>query len=193
MGKIIGLVIIVGIAVGGYFFFQDKKPMPEETNKDPILVDISLVIQEVLTVLSGEAKQRGITLKFEVPKKSLPRIRVIRGHVFEAIENLVSNGLRYSHEGGTVTVTVRTKKDSLEIKVADTGIGIPQVDQEKIFSKFFRASNAVRSFTDGSGLGLSVVKSYVEENGGAVSFESQENVGTTFIITLPIAKEDGGK
>lgn len=158
--------------------------------EEPVSVDISSVIQEVLAVLSGEAKQRGIMLKFEVPKKSLPRVRVIRSHVFEAIENLVSNGLRYSHEGGTVTVTVRAKKGSLEIRVADSGIGIPQVDQEKIFSKFFRASNAVRSFTDGSGLGLSVVKSYVEENGGTVSFESQENVGTTFIITLPVAKEN---
>ena len=117
---------------------------------------------------------------------------VTREHIFEAIENLISNGLRYSREGGTVTITIQSdqKKEILEIRVADTGIGIPKVDQEKIFSKFFRASNAVRSFTDGSGLGLSVVKSYVEENGGTVRFESEENMGSTFIITLPLAKED---
>ena len=153
--------------------------------EEHIPVDMTLVIQEVIAALSGEAKQRGISLTFVKPKKALPQVLVTRGHMFEAVENLVSNALRYSQEKGKVTVSVCAKKGVLEIRVSDTGIGIPQVDQPKIFSKFFRASNAVRSFTDGSGLGLSVVKSYVEENGGTVDFESEENVGTTFVISLP--------
>ncbi len=153
--------------------------------EERIPVDMTLVIQEVIAALSGEAKQRGISLAFVNPKKALPQVLVTRGHMFEAVENLVSNALRYSQEKGKVTVSVCAKKGVLEIRVSDTGIGIPQVDQPKIFSKFFRASNAVRSFTDGSGLGLSVVKSYVEENGGTVDFESEENVGTTFVISLP--------
>lgn len=163
-----------------------------KTNEESILVDIPSVIQEVLHTLSGEAKRHAVSMIFESPKKSVPKVWVTREHIFEAIENLISNGLRYSREGGTVTITLQSdpKKEILEIQVADTGIGIPKADQEKIFSKFFRASNAVRSFTDGSGLGLSVVKSYVEENGGTVRFESEENVGSTFIITLPLAKED---
>ncbi|MBP7811722.1 MAG: PAS domain-containing protein [Candidatus Moranbacteria bacterium] len=160
-----------------------------KVNEESSLVDMTKVIQEVVTILSGEAKQRGITLTFTTPEKSLPLVRITRGHMFEAIENLVSNALRYSREQGKVTVTLCVKEHMLEIRVSDTGIGIPQADQVKIFSKFFRASNAVRSFTDGSGLGLSVVKSYVEENGGRVSFESQENVGTTFLIELPVPKE----
>lgn len=157
--------------------------------EEPVLVDMISVIQEAIVALTGEAKQRGIELTFVVPKKALPQVRVTRGHMFEAIENLVSNALRYSQEQGKVTITLRVRECMLEIRVSDTGIGIPQTDQAKIFSKFFRASNAVRSFTDGSGLGLSVVKSYVEENGGNVSFESQENVGTTFLIRLPIPEE----
>lgn len=163
-----------------------------KTNEESVLVDISSVIQEVLHTLSGEAKQHAVSMIFEPPKKSVPKVWVTREHIFEAIENLISNGLRYSREGGAVTITIQSnlKKEILEIRVADTGIGIPKADQEKIFSKFFRASNAVRSFTDGSGLGLSVVKSYVEENGGTVRFESEENMGSTFIITLPLAKED---
>lgn len=159
-----------------------------KVNEESSLVDMTEVIQEVVTILSGEAKQRGITLTFTMPEKSLPPVRITRGHMFEAIENLVSNALRYSREGGLVTITVYSKKEGIEIRVTDTGIGIPEADQTKIFSKFFRASNAVRSFTDGSGLGLSVVKSYVEENGGTVSFESEENVGTTFIINLPLGE-----
>lgn len=159
-----------------------------KVNEESVLVDMTEVIQEVVTTLSGEAKQRGMTLTFTMPEKPLPPVRVTRGHMFEAIENLVSNALRYSREGGSVTITVGSQKGKLEIRVADTGIGIPEADQTKIFSKFFRASNAVRSFTDGSGLGLSVVKSYVEENGGTVSFESKENVGTTFIINLPLGE-----
>ena len=157
--------------------------------EEPVLVDMTSVIQEAIVSLTGEAKQRGIELTFAVPKKALPQVRVTRGHMFEAIENLVSNALRYSQEQGGVTITLCVRERMLEIRVSDTGIGIPQTDQAKIFSKFFRASNAVRSFTDGSGLGLSVVKSYVEENGGNVSFESQENVGTTFLIRLPIPEE----
>ncbi len=159
-----------------------------KVNEESVLVDMTEVIQEVVTTLSGEAKQRGMTLTFTMPEKPLPPVRVTRGHMFEAIENLVSNALRYSREGGLVTITVGSQKGKLEIRVTDTGIGIPEADQTKIFSKFFRASNAVRSFTDGSGLGLSVVKSYVEENGGTVSFESKENVGTTFIIKLPLGE-----
>ena len=159
-----------------------------KVNEESSLVDMTEVIQEVVTILSGEAKQRGITLTFTMPEKSLPPVRITRGHMFEAIENLVSNALRYSREGGLVTITVYSKKEGIEIRVTDTGIGIPEADQTKIFSKFFRASNAVRSFTDGSGLGLSVVKSYVEENGGTVSVESEENVGTTFIINLPLGE-----
>ena len=77
----------------------------------------------------------------------------------------------------------------MEIAVSDNGIGIPKEDQEKIFSKFFRAANAVRFFTDGSGLGLSVVKYYVEESGGTIRFESKENKGTTFFVSIPLRTE----
>ena len=159
-------------------------------NEENAWVDIGSVIQEVIATLSGEAQKRKILLIFEEPKVAFPKVFVARGHIFEAIENLISNALRYNRSDGKVSILVDVKNDNLEIRITDTGIGIPQEDQSKIFSKFFRASNAVRSFTDGSGLGLSVVKSYVEESGGTVRFESQENIGTTFIMSLPITEEN---
>jgi signal transduction histidine kinase len=72
------------------------------------------------------------------------------------------------------------------LTVADTGIGIPKGDESKVFSKFFRSENAVLKETEGSGLGLSVVKSYLEESGAKISFESEENVGTTFSVEFPL-------
>lgn len=147
--------------------------------------DIAKLISEVIETLSGEAAQRGVTVSY-APPEGLPLIRITQKHIFDAIENLVSNAIRYNRQDGTIEVSVQSVPDAIEIRIADTGIGIPLEDQPKLFSKFFRASNAVRSFTDGSGLGLSVVKSYVEENGGSVSFESQEGVGATFMVRLPI-------
>ena len=75
----------------------------------------------------------------------------------------------------------------LLLTITDTGIGIPNKDRDSIFSKFSRASNAVNRYADGSGLGLFVVKSYVEGWGGTIWFESREDSGTTFYILLPVS------
>lgn len=147
--------------------------------------DIAELIRKVIETLAGEAEQKGVVITY-APSGDLPSIHITQQHIFDALENLVSNAIRYNRQDGTVTIQTSVVEDTIEIRIIDTGIGVPIEDQPKLFSKFFRASNAVRSFTDGSGLGLSVVKSYVEENGGSVSFESQEGIGTTFIVRLPI-------
>ena len=147
--------------------------------------DIAELIRKVIETLAGEAEQKGVVITY-APSGDLPSIHITQQHIFDALENLVSNAIRYNRQDGTVTIETQVVEDTIEIRIIDTGIGVPIEDQPKLFSKFFRASNAVRSFTDGSGLGLSVVKSYVEENGGSVSFESQEGIGTTFIVRLPI-------
>ena len=147
--------------------------------------DIAELIRKVIETLAGEAEQKGVVITY-APSGDLPSIHITQQHIFDALENLVSNAIRYNRQDGTITIETQVVEDTIEIRIIDTGIGVPIEDQPKLFSKFFRASNAVRSFTDGSGLGLSVVKSYVEENGGSVSFESQEGIGTTFIVRLPI-------
>lgn len=150
------------------------------------LVSIGGIVKAVLSQLQSEADKRNIKIRVSVPEEPLPDILVSPKHVHEALENLLSNAIKYNRDNGTVTIKIIKKEKYLELTVTDTGIGIPKNDYSKIFSKFFRASNAVLQETDGSGLGLSVVKSYLEESGAKVSFESEENVGTTFLVEFPL-------
>lgn len=154
------------------------KEIPEET-------DLKEIVVEAAKALRGEAEKKKMKCYCSFPENEVPKISLVRKHVFEAVENLFSNAVRYGKEGGKVECAVIVTDREIVLSVSDDGIGIPKEDQTKIFAKFFRAGNAVRSFTDGSGLGLSVVKAYVEESGGTISFESEENVGTTFTVKFP--------
>lgn len=158
--------------------------------EEPVETDLVELVREVIKSLAGRATQAKMSLQASFPDKPLPPLRLTRKHVAEAIENLIINALQYNREGKPIRVTVQLVKNAVHISVADQGIGIPQADQARIFSKFYRAKNAMRKFTDGTGLGLSVVKSYMEENGGTVSFESEENVGTTFTLFFPVARSN---
>lgn len=106
-----------------------------------------------------------------------------------AIQNILDNAFKYTPAGGRVIVRAELKQDALEIKLSDTGVGIPDANKDKIFSKFFRASNVVKMQTEGSGLGLFIVKSIVERHHGSVEFYSEEGHGTTFTITIPLHPE----
>ena len=101
------------------------------------------------------------------------------------IQNLLTNAVKYTPARGTVSLVVKKQAGDVYISVADTGIGIPKSQQGKIYQKLFRADNAKEKITDGNGLGLYMVKSIVTTHGGRISFESTENVGTTFTVTLP--------
>ena len=115
-------------------------------------------------------------------------------------QNLLANAVEYTPEAGTIKLSVSKVsaeggsasggKGQLSIVVEDTGYGIPKNQQDKIFTKFFRADNVRDKDTDGTGLGLYIVKSIVENSGGKIWFESVENKGTTFYVTLPL---DGRK
>lgn len=101
------------------------------------------------------------------------------------IQNLVSNAVKYTPRGGTVTITFEAFAGEKRIKVSDTGLGIPKNQQDKIFTKLFRADNVrALSASQGTGLGLYLVKSVVSSIGGKISFVSEENKGSTFTITL---------
>ncbi|MCA9357153.1 PAS domain S-box protein [Candidatus Nomurabacteria bacterium] len=102
------------------------------------------------------------------------------------VSNLVSNAVKYILPEGTLTLTYDLRSNTLRIVVADTGIGIPAEELDKMFVKFFRASNAQAHQTEGTGLGLYVVKQSVEILKGNITVESEENVGTKFVVTLPV-------
>lgn len=105
------------------------------------------------------------------------------------VTNIFSNAVKYTREKGTIHIGYKKRGDTLEISVVDNGIGIPAADQEKIFTKLFRAENATRDVPDGTGLGLYIVKEAIEVLKGNISFTSGQNVGTTFTVTLPFEEE----
>ena len=104
----------------------------------------------------------------------------------QVLANLVDNAVKYSPEGGTVTVTVRLQDDRVEISVADEGIGIPEAEQERIFRKFYRADSAgVRAGQGGTGLGLFIVRGLITAMGGRIWVRSREGEGSSFTFELP--------
>jgi two-component system phosphate regulon sensor histidine kinase PhoR len=99
--------------------------------------------------------------------------------------NLLSNALKFSPGGGHVTVRVRELDDDLLLSVSDTGIGIPVSEQQELFNRFYRASNAVTQSIPGTGLGLTIVRTIVANHGGNVTLHSTPGEGTTVTIRLP--------
>jgi len=151
---------------------------PELTN----LVDLA---ESVL----NEAKPQIITRKQKVIKnfsKDIPSINLDSKLMRIVFQNYVSNAIKYTREKGQIEVGIKKKKTEVLISVKDNGMGIPKYQQEKIFTKLFRADNVREKETDGTGLGLYIVKSVIEQFGGKVWFESVENKGATFYATVPL-------
>ena len=99
------------------------------------------------------------------------------------LSNLVYNSIKYSPENTTIYIDINQYKNDTEFIVKDSGIGIPEKDQKNIFNRYFRAENVL--LTQGTGIGLNIVKKHLENLGGTISFKSKENVGTTFTISIP--------
>jgi two-component system phosphate regulon sensor histidine kinase PhoR len=151
----------------------------------PEPVQLEKVVAEVINNLKTHAFQKKVTVHFTPPTSPLSTIIIDPDLLREVITNLVANAIRYNKPEGSVTIVLAEKIETLHMIIKDTGIGIPQEDQDKIYSKFFRAGNAKTKVTDGTGLGLFVAKSYLEGWGGGIEFTSKENEGTTFTVTLP--------
>jgi len=148
------------------------------------------VIKKVVADIRLSAEAQGVSIAFQntdVPEDL--EIIADEERIYTATTNIVDNAIRYNMKDGEATVVIALKDDMLEVRVADTGIGIPAGEQPKIFSRFYRASNAVRRQTEGSGLGLYIVRNIIRRHGGRVWFLSAGGKGTVFYFTLPV-KED---
>ena len=110
----------------------------------------------------------------------------------QIVTNLVDNAIKYSPHGGEVLLSIQedAKTGMAVLSVRDHGIGIPVSQQEKIFHRFFRATNAIKLGLEGSGLGLYLSRELIQLHGGHIWFESVEGQGSTFFISLPLAPED---
>ncbi len=150
-------------------------------------MDISDFLAKVLADVLPAAQKAGIKLYFDRPSEALPHVMIDAGRLSLAVTNLLENAIRYNVENGEVTVKVDKMQDKpfVVISVKDTGIGIPPEAASKLFSKFFRADNALKTQTEGSGLGLYIAKGIVTAHGGQIWAESELNRGTTISFALP--------
>ncbi|HMK12700.1 MAG TPA: ATP-binding protein [Acidimicrobiales bacterium] len=155
----------------------ERSPMREP-------VAVHLVIAEAVDRVRQTADLRGIKIDVSEPS---PRLTVVgeRRQLVSAIGNLLDNAIKYSDEGASIAVSTATDGQSVDIAVADQGIGIPHRDLERIFERFYRVDRARSRETGGTGLGLAIVRHVATNHGGEVRVQSQEGEGSTFTLTIP--------
>ena len=144
------------------------------------------VINKAVESLREQARAKEMVLQFDLPPE-LPLVQGNQVRLDQVVSNLVGNAIKFTPEGGVVTVSAREEKSEIAVEVKDTGIGIAPEDQVHLFEKFYRVSSEETSDIKGTGLGLAIVKSIVEGHGGRVWVESKPSQGSTFGFTLPIA------
>ena len=147
-------------------------------------VPLGDVVSEAVESASAFARSRKITLRAE-PDGEV-RVRADRERLGQLVGNLISNGLKFTPAGGTVTARVFSEADNAVLEVEDTGIGIPYAEQERLFQRFFRSSNATEQAIPGTGLGLAITKAIAEAHGGSMSVRSSPGEGTCFRLELPL-------
>ncbi len=151
----------------------------------PQFLDASAYMQAVAQKFRVVASDNGISLVTDVPKSSLSFISdtTILDLIFE---NLVSNAIKYTPSGGTVTLSAHVGSRHLYLDVADTGMGVPKAEHSKLFTAFYRATNAGKG--KGYGLGLNITRDLTTRIGGELRWESEEGKGSTFTVVLPLSK-----
>lgn len=142
------------------------------------------VIEKVIEEMKSDIQTKHIRFKYNRPTTPTPKVSIDPQKIHLVLQNLIDNALKYTPSRGRIEINLQAEKELL-FSIKDNGVGIPSSQREKIFSKFFRADNVVRMQTEGSGLGLFIVKNIIQAHGGRVWFESQEGIGTTFYFALP--------
>ncbi|RPI78413.1 MAG: sensor histidine kinase, partial [Chloroflexi bacterium] len=159
-------------------------------------VPVTEVVEEVTHSIHSQVEEKKQSMHVQLPA-GLPSIWGDRTRLIQIITNLVSNAHKYSPEGGSFTICAEVATNAwdedgppkvLHISVQDSGCGISEQDQKKIFQKFFRSDDQKVRDVPGTGLGLNITKQLVEMQGGKIWFVSQLRVGTTFHFTVPIAE-----
>ena len=146
------------------------------------------ILERVTGSLQMQAKQKGISLGVEIPRDLPHAIEADAALLQQALYNLVENALKYTPQGGEVTIHLQTAPSDLTFAVQDSGIGIPKNDLPRLFEKFYRGTNREALAQRGTGLGLAIVKSIAERHGGSVWVESELGQGSTFYLKIPLVQ-----
>ena len=167
----------------GDLLLLDRIDSAQAPVSEMTLVDLPKVVSDAVLAISPQVEERKIALVTSTTTGSA--LTGDAGRLGQLIDNLLSNAVKFTPAGGRIEVITEPTAAGWVVAVADNGIGIPAREQELLFARFFRATNARAQGTPGSGLGLSVAKAIVELHGGTISVFSREGSGTTFTVTLP--------
>jgi PAS domain S-box-containing protein len=148
------------------------------------MVSLDGTIRYAMENLGGQISDKKLNLQLNLPQ-DIPQLRGNPVRLRQMIDNLVGNAIKYTPEGGDITVDLEVQKDQIFLRVSDTGPGIPPPDQPHVFEKFFRASNVPKG-VGGSGLGLAIVKSIVDNHQGRIWVDSLLGKGSAFTVVLPL-------
>ncbi len=156
----------------------------ESTHRADDIVDVASVVQLAI----GRGRAADVGRNVEITALDLPDDLFVRGderQLVSAVGNLVENAVKYSRPGGLVQLRARADDTSVEVMVADQGIGIPRRDLDRVFERFYRVDRARSRVGGGTGLGLAIVRHVADNHGGDVVVSSQEGEGSTFVLRLP--------
>ncbi|MGB3225839.1 MAG: response regulator [Desulforhopalus sp.] len=150
-------------------------------------VDMGQLLADQISFHSAYAEEKKTTLHLDCPA-NLPSILANRQNMEEVFSNLITNGIKYSPTGSTITLSAAVENEYLKLLVADTGFGISDDELAHIFTRFYRVKDAITRDIQGTGLGLAIVKSIIESQHGRISVTSEVGRGTTFTILLPLSE-----
>jgi signal transduction histidine kinase len=151
-------------------------------------VDLRAALLGVLPVIKPRAQDKRIRISTFLPTDLLP-VWADPGKLNQILLNLITNGVKYTHENGSVSVEARPQGEFVEIWVTDTGIGISKEDQERVFQRFTQVDSSATRSQGGTGLGLAITRELVELHGGTIRVQSKLGKGSSFIFTMPISKK----
>ncbi len=156
---------------------------------EPKSLSLSEISKDVLKELSNQIVSKKLDISEDY--ESIPNIMVDPKLTRMIFQNLLSNAVKYTPNNGKIKVTIgyekeKTTNENVLITIEDTGYGIPSYQQDRVFTKLFRADNVKKMETEGTGLGMYIIKSILENSGGKIWFESEENKGTKFYFTIPL-------
>jgi signal transduction histidine kinase len=147
-------------------------------------LDLAEVVCAAIDAHGALVEAAGLTLTTDVAERVMVNGDCDR--LTQAVGNLLANAVRYTPEGGMVHVALRADQDRAAVEIADTGVGIAPEDLERVFDRFWRASDARDRASGGLGIGLAIVREIVERHGGTVGATARESGGTVFTVRLPL-------